>query len=213
MSHTIFKLICATIFFYLLNAGCRKSIDKPVNYIHSKVLELETEMPIGGAQVKLYQCTQPGSSGCRAESMVDTEITDSAGNFQYDSRLNVYAITASHSRYIDGSTGGIGAGLGLIHLAPLACTKIHFLKVNPHPDDLLLTLETGTEPSPSLASFLYYPLFSDTTIYIRSSGNINNTLVWLFSDKDHVVVPSETGGQIAEYYISRFDTAFVELHY
>jgi len=216
MIHAFYKIFSMGILILLLNVACKKSIgEKPVNYIHLKVLELKTGIPLEGALVKLYACNHPDVFGCLSDSLVDVETTDKDGDFQFDANLNAYTLTASEKNYIDASGGGIGTGFGDIYLMPLAHTKIHLVKQNPHPDSLLLAIASDIDPAPlwTFPETNYYHQANDTTVLIASCGNINNTINWYFTDNGHVVITTETGGHIPDYYINRFDTAIVELHY
>jgi hypothetical protein len=117
--------------------ACKKERPPTITYTSIKVLELKTSLPIAGAQVKIYECTKQGFGGCAERSLLRTLTTDKDGNIQFDSKLRVFSADASHEHYWDGGTGGEGyfgtsLPFGDIHLIPVANTKIHIKKINPH---------------------------------------------------------------------------------
>jgi len=195
--------------------ACKKAGSAPPADIRTlHVLEFKTNSPIANADVYLNQCTHPDLFGCLADSVIGRLTTDKDGSFQYNARLNFYLITAFHSNYWDGETGG-NTGLSDIYLTPVAYTKIHLKKVNTHPPDLLLALGLNKDPAP-LFSFgirQSYDLPADTTVLFESFGNNNNSINWYFTDNAGTIVTTETGGSLPDYYINRFDTAAAEVDY
>jgi len=205
----------------LLNSACKKSDSvPPINYTTLKVLEFKTNLPIAGAEVKIYECKKRDILGCSDLSLLRALTTDKDGNFQFDSKLNVYLVHAAHSNYWDGDSGGDTIGgatqmpLTNIYLTPIAYTKIHLRKINPHSPSLSLVVNINRDSS----LFYYGPANAfaqpdDTTVLMPGYGYTNNFLSWHFSDGMGNVDTTETGGHLPGYYISRFDTAFVEINY
>jgi hypothetical protein len=207
----------------LLNTACKKTDGiPPVYYTTLKVLELKTNLPIDGAEVKIYECKRHDFLGCSQSALLQTLTTDKDGSFRFDSKPNVYMAEASHDNYWSGWTGGyvIGESNPLpvtnIHLIPVAYTKIHLKKINSHSPGLFLDIEV--KPDSSAVPFFGWSINSfdqpaDTTVVVPSYGYCNNIVHWYFTDGPGNIDSSETRGQRPGYYISRFDTAFVELNY
>ena len=204
----------------LLNTACKKSDSVPaVTYASLKVLELKTGLPIAGAQVKIYECKDHSLGFCSDLSLLRTLTTDNDGNFEFDSKLNVFAADASHDQYWNGGSGGdtfLGNPRPVtdIYLTPVAYTKIHIRKINPHSPDLSLVVNINRDSSffenGTLNAFAQP---ADTTVVMPSYGYTNNLLRWHFSDGFGNVDTTETVGQLPIYYINRFDTAAVEINY
>ena len=127
----------------LLNTACKKSDSIPaITYTTLKVLELKTNLPIAGAEVKIYECKKHGFGGCSDISLLRTLTTDKDGNFQFDSKLDVFIADATHDQYWEGGSGGetfwgTSQPVTNIYLTPVAYTKIHIRRINPHSPDLL----------------------------------------------------------------------------
>jgi hypothetical protein len=203
----------------LLNTACKKSDSvPPVYYTTLKVLEFKTNLPLAGAKVEIYKCTKHGFGGCSDISLLRTLSTDKDGNFQFDSKLDVFFVNASHQQYWDGSSGGETLWGDLlpvtnIYLAPVAYTKIHLKKVNPHASGLSMVLNVKPDSSTLYGSTAAFSLPADTTFAMASHGNINNVVSWYFINGMGNVDTTEMGGQLPSYYINRFDTASVEINY
>jgi len=205
----------------LLNSACKKSDGVPsITYTTLKVLELKTNLPIDGAEVEIYECKKRDILGCSDLSLLRALTTDKDGNFQFDSKLNVYLVHAAHSNYWDGESGGdtIGGSTQIpvtnIYLTPVAYTKIQIRKINPHSPGLSLVVNINPDPSSfNYGSINAFGQPADTTVVTASYGYTNNILSWHFSDGMGNVDTTETGGHLPGYYISRSDTASMEINY
>src|SRR6266511_4875518 len=103
MNSTFFKYISTIVIMSLLILACKKSaVNTAVDYRTLKVVEIKTDIPVANASVVLYKCVRPNSFGCLKDSVVGTLLTDNDGNFQFDSKLHVYLIRASHGSYWNG---------------------------------------------------------------------------------------------------------------
>src|SRR5689334_15643025 len=212
-----------TIFIFviigLVNAACKKSIDTPqINYTRLKVLEFKTNLPVPGARVEIYKCKRQGFGGCSELSLFNTLTTDKDGNFQFDSRLNIYVAEASEGKYWRGRSGGDDMSgnpqpVRDILLTPIGYTKIHIHQVKPHPAGLLIAVNTQLDQSMSYGSTMVFSLPTDTTVTMAGFGNNNNVVNWYFLDAPGNVDSTQQRGQIPGYYINRFDTALVEINY
>lgn len=207
-------IIWASIFVFVTVNACSKSGDASLADIRTlHVLEFKTNSPIAEANVYLNECTRLDPYGCLADSIIGKLTTDKDGSFQYNARLNIYSIAASHNNYWSDETGG-NTGLSDIYLTPVAYTKIHLKKINTHQPGLLLALELNKDPAP-LFSFgirQSYDMPADTTVLLESFGNNNNSIYWYFTDNAGTIA-TETGGILPDYYINRFDTATAEVNY
>lgn len=214
MNTTFLKCILAIVIMSLLNAACKKLDFKPeVTYTTLKVLELGTNLPVAGAEVKIYECNS-GFGGCADLIMRKTVTTDKDGNFQFDSQLHAYLAVASQSKYWTGSSGGDNLWGGQepvtnIFLTPVAYTTIHMKEVNPHPVGMLITINVAPDSSFIFGSAAYVKLPADTTFTLESYGNRNNVVTWNFTDS----MGTYAGGQLPVHYINRFDTVSVEINY
>jgi len=215
--NTIFlKFVVIVVTMILLNASCKKSVGSqpPPVYIKLKVLELETNTPVPYASVEIYDCTRRGWGGCTQSSLVGKQVTDPLGSFQYDSEVNPYFIVAHHDNYWDGATGGeeFPSGgqlpIGDIHLTPIAYSRIHLKRVNPHSPYLSLVILIGGV----FGSRGAYNLPLDSTVILSSFGNSNNRFSWYFANQAGDVDTTDKGGSF-DYYIHRFDTASVQINY
>jgi len=208
-------VIWASVSVLITVNACSKSAGPPTADIRTlHVLEFKTNSPIENADVYLNQCTHPDPFGCLADSVIGKLTTDEDGSFQYNARLNIYSITASHSSYWSDGPGG-NTGLSDIYLTPVAYTRLHLKKVNTHQPGLLLALELNKDPAP-LFSFgvrQSYEMPADTTVLLASFGNNNNIITWNFTDDAGAIITTETGGSLHGYYINRFDTATAEMDY
>jgi hypothetical protein len=200
--------------------ACKKSgIVPDFTYRSLKVLELKTNLPIAGAEVRIYECKTYGFGGCSDVSLLRTLTTDKDGNFQFDLKLNVFVADATHDQYWDGGSGGetfwgTSQPVTDIYLTPVAYTKLHIKRINPHSPGLSLVVNINRDSS----FFNYGPTNAfaqpdDTTVVMPSYGYTNNILSWHFSDAMGNVDTTDVGGQLPSYYISRFDTASMEINY
>jgi hypothetical protein len=201
-------------------AACKKSDTEPATYTTLKVLAFKTNLPIAAAEVKIYECNSPAYAGCSDRSLLQTLTTDKDGNFQFDSKLNFYDIRASLDGYWEGVTGGNDVwgnyrGVSNIFLAPIANTKIHIRKINPHPPELYLVVNLDKDTYslffPSVTKTFAQP--ADTTVLVSCFGYMDNLINWYFINAQGVIDTANAGGQIPAFYVSRFDTAFVEINY
>jgi hypothetical protein len=199
--------------------ACKKSGIVPDFTPSLKVLELKTNLPIAGAEVRIYECKTYGFGGCSDVSLLRTLTTDKDGNFQFDLKLNVFVADATHDQYWDGGSGGetfwgTSQPVTDIYLTPVAYTKLHIKRINPHSPGLSLVVNINRDSS----FFNYGPTNAfaqpdDTTVVMPSYGYTNNILSWHFSDAMGNVDTTDVGGQLPSYYISRFDTASMEINY
>jgi hypothetical protein len=220
MKPALFYSILTIVIMGLLNAACKKSdAVSGVTYSTLKVMELGTHLPIVGAEVKIYECTKHSSGGCADLSAPTILITDKDGNFQFDSKLNVYLVLAAHDKYWDGGSGGtdiVGNPQPVtnIYLSPVAYTKIHIKEIDRHPLGLFMVVNVKQDTSfLSYGSRTTFSLPADSTFDAPSYGNTNNFLNWYFIDGRGNIDSTSPGGQLPSYYINRFDTASVEINY
>ena len=99
-------IIWASIFVFIIINACSKSGNAaPADIRTLHVLEFKTNNPIANADVYLNECTRLDPYGCLADSVIGKLTTDKDGSFQYNARLNIYSIAASHSNYWSDETG------------------------------------------------------------------------------------------------------------
>ena len=220
MNQRLLHYILTIVLTGLLNTACKKERPPAIIYRTLKVLELKTNLPIGGATVKIYECTKQGFGGCSEYTLLRTLTTDKDGNIQFDSRLNVSSADASHEQYWDGGSGGQDfwgntLPLGDIHLIPVANTKIHLKKINPHAPESSLIVNVNQDPHSIFFDGTSYSFHqpADTTLVLSSYGYMNNIIDWYFMDGMGNIDTTDVGGQLPSYYINRFDTAAVEINY
>lgn len=216
--HLFSILIIAMIGLH--NAACKKSDSEPVTYTTLKVLEIKTNLPIAGAEVKIYDCNSGRYAGCSDRSLLQTLTIDKDGNFQFDSKLNFYDIRTSPNGYFEGVTGGKDGwgnyrGVSNIFLTPIGNAKIHIRKINPRPPELTLvvsfTRDLYSQFSPAVTKAFGQP--TDTMVVMPCFGYTDNVINWYFLNSQGVIDVANAGGETPSFYVSRFDTAFVEINY
>jgi len=203
MKPASYYIIVSITIIGLLNAKCKKSESEPPPIVYKtlNVLELKTMSPLAGAEVNMYVCKRWAYGSCADGGVIGPITSDHAGQFQFNSTVDVYFIDASHERYWDGSTGGTGiAGNRLpvtdILLTPVASTKIHLRKINSHSALVALEIDLYPDPydifSPVLRKVYSQPV--DSTVVIPGYGYTNNLIKWHFINQSGNVDSTEGRG-------------------